>query len=46
MDARQHNAVAVAHNLENAFAVQPGKALASKDVLFVGDIPQKRKTQK
>jgi acetyl-CoA synthetase len=38
----QHNAVRNAHNLENAFAVQLGKALAPKEVLFVGDIPKTR----
>src|SRR5258708_6356057 len=37
----QHNAVRNAHNLENAFVVQPGKALASKEVLF-GGIPKTR----
>ena len=31
-----------AHNLENAFAAQLGKALAPKEVLFVGDIPKTR----
>jgi acetyl-CoA synthetase len=38
----QHNAVRNAHNLENAFAAQLGKALAPKEVLFVGDIPKTR----
>jgi acyl-coenzyme A synthetase/AMP-(fatty) acid ligase len=38
----QHNAGRNAHNLENASAVHPGKALASKEVLFVGDIPKTR----
>jgi acetyl-CoA synthetase len=37
-----HNAVRNAHNLENAFAAQLGKALAPKEVLFVGDIPKTR----
>jgi len=40
-----HNAVRNAHNLENAFAAQPGKALAPKEVLFVGDIPKTRNTK-
>jgi acetyl-CoA synthetase len=38
----QHNAVRNAHNLENAFAAQLGKALAPRDVLFVADIPKTR----
>jgi len=38
----QHNAVRNAHNFENLFAAQPGKALAPKEVLFVGDIPKTR----
>jgi acetyl-CoA synthetase len=38
----QHNAVRDAHNLENAFAVQLGKALAPKEVLVVGDISKTR----
>jgi len=38
----QHNAVRNAHNLENAFAAQLGKAIAPKEVLFVGDIPKTR----
>jgi acetyl-CoA synthetase len=38
----QHNAVRNAHNLQNAFAAQLGKALAPKEVLFVGDIPKTR----
>jgi acetyl-CoA synthetase len=37
-----HNAVRNAHNLENAFAAQLGKALAPREVLFVGDIPKTR----
>jgi acetyl-CoA synthetase len=37
-----HNAVRNAHNLENAFAAQLGKALAPKEVVFVGDIPKTR----
>jgi len=37
-----HNAVRNAHNLENAFAAQLCKALAPKEVLFVGDIPKTR----
>jgi acetyl-CoA synthetase len=37
-----HNVVRNAHNLENAFAAQLGKALAPKEVLFVGDIPKTR----
>jgi acetyl-CoA synthetase len=42
-----HNAVRNAHNLENAFAAQPGKALAPKEVLFLGDIPNaKRKVMR
>jgi acetyl-CoA synthetase len=38
----QHNAVRNAHNLENAFAAQLWKALAPKEVVFVGDIPKTR----
>src|SRR5260370_8202496 len=38
----QHNAVRNAHNLENPFAAQLGKALAPTEVLFVGDIPKTR----
>jgi len=38
----QHNAGRNAHNLENAFAVQPGKALAPREIIFVGDIPKTR----
>jgi acetyl-CoA synthetase len=38
----QHNAVRNAHNLENAFAAHVGKALAPRDVIFVGDIPKTR----
>jgi acetyl-CoA synthetase len=38
----QHNAGGKAHNLENACAAQPGKALAPKEVLSVGDIPKTR----
>jgi hypothetical protein len=41
----EHNAVRNAHNLENAFAAQPGKALAPKEVLFVGDIPKNSKRE-
>jgi acetyl-CoA synthetase len=37
-----HNAVQNAHNLENAFAAQPGKALGPKEVLFVGDMLKTR----
>jgi acetyl-CoA synthetase len=37
-----HNAVRNAHNLENAFAAQPGKALAPREIIFVGDIPKTR----
>jgi acetyl-CoA synthetase len=37
-----HNAVRNAHNLENAFAAQLGKALTPKEVLFIGDIPKTR----
>jgi acetyl-CoA synthetase len=37
-----HNAVRNAHNLENAFAAQFGKAIAPKEVLFVGEIPKPR----
>jgi acetyl-CoA synthetase len=37
-----HNVVPNAHNLENAFAAQPGEALAPKEVLFVGDIRKTR----
>jgi acyl-coenzyme A synthetase/AMP-(fatty) acid ligase len=40
MNARQHNAVRNAHNLENVFAAQRGKALVPKEVLFVGDMPK------
>jgi hypothetical protein len=39
----QHNAGRNAHNLENAFAVQLGKALTPKEVIFVGDIPKNAK---
>jgi acetyl-CoA synthetase len=38
----QHNAVRNAHNLESAFAVQLGKALAPREIIFVADIPKKR----
>jgi acetyl-CoA synthetase len=38
----QHNAGRNAHNLENAFAVQLGKALAPSEIIFVGDIPKTR----
>jgi acetyl-CoA synthetase len=38
----QHNAVRNAHNLEDAFAAQLGKALVPKEVLFVGDTPKTR----
>jgi acetyl-CoA synthetase len=38
----QNNAVRNAHNLENAFAAQLGKALAPREVLFVSDIPKTR----
>jgi acetyl-CoA synthetase len=38
----QHNAVRNAHNLENAFAAQLGKALAPREVVFVADIPKTR----
>jgi acetyl-CoA synthetase len=37
-----HNAVRNAHNLENAFAAQLGKALAPRQIIFVGDIPKTR----
>jgi acetyl-CoA synthetase len=38
----QHNAVRNAHNLENAFAAHLGKALAPREIIFVGDIPKTR----
>jgi acetyl-CoA synthetase len=38
----QHNAVRNAHNLENGFAAHLGKALAPKEIVFVGDIPKTR----
>jgi uncharacterized protein (DUF433 family) len=38
----QDNAVRNAHNLENAFAVQPDNALAPREVLFVADISKTR----
>jgi acetyl-CoA synthetase len=37
-----HNAVRNAHNLENAFAAQLGKAFAPREIIFVGDIPKTR----
>jgi acetyl-CoA synthetase len=38
----QHNGVQNAHNLENAFAAQLGKALAPREIISVGDIPKTR----
>jgi acetyl-CoA synthetase len=38
----QHNAVGNAHNLENAFATRLGKALALREIIFVGDTPKTR----
>jgi acyl-coenzyme A synthetase/AMP-(fatty) acid ligase len=38
----QHNAVPNAHNLENAFPIQTGKAFAPREIIFVGDIPKTR----
>jgi acetyl-CoA synthetase len=38
----QHNAIRNAHNLENALATQLGKALAPRQIIFVGDIPKTR----
>jgi len=37
-----HNAVRNAHNLENAFAPHLGKALAPREIIFVGDVPKTR----